>query len=103
MSGLGDNPYRMTTYPTGTYSAVSYEIGTGYISATSQNPDACYRLFGFLAQRPELFGGMPALRSQFGNPALLASVGQSALDLRVRRAHARPEYGDHFLALHGRR
>lgn len=77
---MGDNPYRMTTYPTGTYSAVSYEIGTGYISTTSQNPDACYRLFGFLAQHPELFGSMPALRSQFSNPALLANVGQSALD-----------------------
>jgi len=83
-SQMGANPYRMTTYPTGAYSAVSYEIGTGYISATSQNPDACYRLFGFLAQHPELFGSMPALRSQFSNPALLANAGQSALDFYTR-------------------
>jgi ABC-type glycerol-3-phosphate transport system substrate-binding protein len=77
-------PYRMTAYPTGALNAVSYAIGTGYISAQSQNPDACYRLFGFLAQHPELFDGMPAFRSQFSNPTLLADQGDNAVDFYTR-------------------
>ncbi len=74
------NPYQITGYPSGTYTAVSYDIGAGYIRADGQNADACYRLFGFLAQHPELFQGMPASRSQFDNPALTAAIGPNAAD-----------------------
>src|SRR5690606_9961977 len=75
--GEGDSApeYGITGYPSGTLTATAYEIGAGYISATTEHADACYRLFKFLSQHPELFDGMPALRSQFSNPALLASVG----------------------------
>jgi ABC-type glycerol-3-phosphate transport system substrate-binding protein len=75
-----ESPYALTAFPSGTYAATAYEIGAGYISATSQNADACYRLFKFLSQHPELFDGMPALRSQFSNATLLASTGQNAVD-----------------------
>ncbi len=72
--------YDITGYPSGTLTATAYEIGAGYISATTEHADPCYRLFKFLSQHPELFDGMPALRSQFSNPALLATVGQNAAD-----------------------
>lgn len=79
--GGGDgNSYHLAPYPAGTYTAASYDMGTGYISATAQNPNACYRLFQFLSQHPELFNGMPAMRSQFSNPALMATVGANAVD-----------------------
>lgn len=75
----GNNPYRRATYPSGAYTPAAYEIGAGYISATSQNPAACYRLFKFLEAHPELFDGMPANRDQFTNPTLLATEGDSAV------------------------
>lgn len=74
------NPYRLINYPSGGYNAVSYEIGAGYISATAQNPNACYRLLQFLGQHPELFNAMPASRLQFNNPALVAANGANAVD-----------------------
>ncbi len=62
--------YKLTTYPTGTdLSAVSYDITTAYISATSQNPEGCYRWISFLSQHPELLSAMPAFRSQLANVA----------------------------------
>lgn len=68
--GAGDDPYRLVTYPQGSqYTPVSYNIGTAYISAASQNPEACYRWISILAQHPELFSGMPARRSLINNPA----------------------------------
>lgn len=77
--GQQENPYGMATYPSGsTYNAVTYELHTAYISASAQNPDACYRWFAFLSQHPELFNTMPVRRSQFNNPALLASQGSDA-------------------------
>ena len=74
------NPYRLTGYPTGTLNAAAYEIGAGYISATAQSPDACYRLFQFLSQHPELFDAMPAFRTQFENPSLTATAGENAAE-----------------------
>src|SRR5690606_30509099 len=39
-----DNPYRLTLFPVGsTYSALSYDLGAGYISADTTNVEACYR------------------------------------------------------------
>lgn len=80
-----ENPYSMTTYPSGSqYNVATYELHAGYISATAQNPDACYRWFNFLAGHPELFNTMPARRSQFGSPALLASQGADAAAFYAR-------------------
>jgi ABC-type glycerol-3-phosphate transport system substrate-binding protein len=65
-----DNPYLMTTYPSGSqYTGISYDIGTAYISSTSQNPDACYRWITTVAQHPDLFMAMPARRSQLNDAA----------------------------------
>lgn len=60
-----DSNYRLTTYPTGTqYTPLSYDLGTGYISAGTQNPEACYRWLQHIAQEGDLFSAMPALQSQ---------------------------------------
>ncbi|MEO8611323.1 MAG: hypothetical protein ABI690_25730 [Chloroflexota bacterium] len=68
--------YALTTYPSGSqYNAISYDIGTGYISATSQNADACYRWLSTIAQHPELFSAMPARRSFINDSAFAASQG----------------------------
>jgi ABC-type glycerol-3-phosphate transport system substrate-binding protein len=65
-----------TTYPRGNqYTPASYVLSTAYISATAENPEACYRWLSFLAQRPELFTDMPARYSQLSDPALAASRG----------------------------
>ncbi len=73
------NNIKLTTYPNGTdYSAVSYDITTAYISATSQNPEGCYRWISFLSKHPEVLDAMPAFRSQIANAAVVQS--QSAAD-----------------------
>lgn len=67
--------YKLTTYPTGTdLSAVSYDITTAYISATSQNPEGCYRWISFLSKHPELLNAMPAFRSQLADVATVQSA-----------------------------
>jgi maltose-binding protein MalE len=72
--------YNVTTYPTGSqYTPISYSIGSAYISANAQNPDACYRLISTIAQQTELFGAMPARRSQINDPNLAASQGTSTV------------------------
>lgn len=76
-----DESYGLTTYPDGTqFNAVSYDIGTAYISSSSPYPQACYRFISAIAQSPELFDGMPARISQLNNPDVLSSQGQSAVD-----------------------
>jgi hypothetical protein len=68
--------YQIATYPTGSqYSAISYDLATAYISATTQNADACYRWIGTIARHPELFSAMPARRSFINDPAFVASQG----------------------------
>ncbi len=69
------NPYRLVSYPSGAYTGASYTIGTGYISATSQNPDACYRWLTFIAQHVDIFGAMPARLSQISDPAFAQTFG----------------------------
>lgn len=70
----GNNPYRLVTYPQGSqYTAVSYNIGTAYISAKAQNPEACYRWLSVLSRHPELFSAMPARRSLINDPAVTAN------------------------------
>lgn len=75
-SGNPENAYRLTSYPAGSqYTPVTYAIGTGYISAFTPAPDACYRWLATLAEHPELFSAMPARRSQLNNAELGASLG----------------------------
>jgi ABC-type glycerol-3-phosphate transport system substrate-binding protein len=63
-----EDAYKPTTYPRGTtFTAASYTIGTAHISATSQNPEACYRWISRIAGDPELFSAMPARRSSIAN------------------------------------
>ncbi len=70
----------ISLYPRGSkYAALSYILRTGYISATAQNPEACYRWLTTLASHPELFDAMPARRSQLHDPALAASQGKDAM------------------------
>ncbi len=56
--------YKAILFPKGSHSrAVSFSIGTGYISAHAQNPEACYRWLSTLAAHPEVLSAMPARRS----------------------------------------
>lgn len=76
----GEDAYRMTTYPSGSqYNAVSYDLGTAYISAATQNADACYRWISAIASQPELFSAMPARRSFINDPAFTASQGADTI------------------------
>ncbi|MEZ4671076.1 MAG: extracellular solute-binding protein [Anaerolineae bacterium] len=77
--------YALTTYPSGSqYNAVSFDIGTGYISADTQNPDACYRWITNLANHPELFSAMPARRLLINDPAFAASTDANTIALYQR-------------------
>jgi ABC-type glycerol-3-phosphate transport system substrate-binding protein len=70
----GSNPFRLVTYPQGSqYTALAYNVGTAYISANAQNPEACYRWLSTLSRHPELFSAMPARRSLINDPAVTAS------------------------------
>jgi ABC-type glycerol-3-phosphate transport system substrate-binding protein len=73
-NGTENDPYRLTTYPTGDqFSGATYSIGTAYVSATSQNPEACYRWLSTLSRHPELLSGMPARRSFLDDPTVTAT------------------------------
>src|SRR5262249_20419214 len=75
-----ENPYHLTTYPRGhEYTPVSYGVGAGYISSTSQNPDACYRFLSALSHHPDLLGGMPARLSILDDSEYAASQTPDAL------------------------
>jgi hypothetical protein len=70
-----ENIYGLTTYPRGSSGfPASYTVGAGYISATSLNPDACYRLLSALSRRPDLVDGMPARRSLLDDPTVQANL-----------------------------
>jgi ABC-type glycerol-3-phosphate transport system substrate-binding protein len=71
--------YKLTSYPTGTdYSAVSYDVTTAYISATSQNPEGCYRWISYLGKHPEVLDAMPAFRSQLTDVATVQSANAAS-------------------------
>jgi ABC-type glycerol-3-phosphate transport system substrate-binding protein len=73
--------YDISQFPQGTaYTAVSYDLGAGYISALSPNAEACYRFLTTLMQHSDLFGGMPVLRSEINNSALADTQGQATVD-----------------------
>ncbi|MCC7208885.1 MAG: extracellular solute-binding protein [Anaerolineae bacterium] len=67
----------MVAYPQGSaYNVAAYEITTGYISASAQNPDAAYRFLSLVARNPQLFSGMPARASLVSDPDVIAAQGQ---------------------------
>jgi ABC-type glycerol-3-phosphate transport system substrate-binding protein len=69
------------TYPQGSqYIPVSYSIGTGYISATAQNPEACYRWLSTIAGHQELFTRMPARQSLIEDPNLTSTLGETTVN-----------------------
>jgi hypothetical protein len=73
---VGPAVYKPILYPRGSqYSALSYSIGSAYISATAPNPEACYRWISTVSQHPEVFDTMPARRSLIASPVLEASQG----------------------------
>ncbi len=72
--------YKPVTYPKGTtYNAISYTIGTAYISAKSQNPEACYRFISALSKHPDLFSAMPAHRSLINDPSVVQGTDLATL------------------------
>jgi ABC-type glycerol-3-phosphate transport system substrate-binding protein len=75
------------------YTPLTFNVSTAYISATSQNPEACYRWLQTIAQHPELFTGMPARRSLIGGDALRAAQGESAVAAyqQINQVLASPE------------
>lgn len=67
-------PYRMVTFPRGTqYTGASLDISTAFISASAQNPQACYRWLSTIARHPELFSAMPARTSLLYDSAVTAT------------------------------
>lgn len=68
--------WTLALYPRGSqYNALAYEITTGYISATSQSPEAAYRFLSLVARNPQLFTGMPVRQSLVNDPAVVATQG----------------------------
>jgi len=63
------------------YNGAAYNLGAGYISAQSQNPEACYRLISMLARHPELFSAMPARHSLLTDSTFTASTDPNVLAL----------------------
>ncbi|MBZ0321262.1 MAG: extracellular solute-binding protein [Anaerolineae bacterium] len=76
-SAQAEDTTAIVSYPRGTtYNAASYNIVTGYVSATAENPAACYRWLSEIAQHPELYSAMPARTSQLSDPTITASQGE---------------------------
>lgn len=78
--GDTENPYQLTLFPVGnTYSALSYDLGAGYISANTTNVEACYRFLSSISLTPDLFDNMPARRSTINNPDLVLIRGEETV------------------------
>lgn len=69
MSSEGGNSTQgYVLFPRGSqYTPVAYVLGTGFINATAQNPEDCYRLLKKIGATPDLLLGMPVQRSQLAN------------------------------------
>ena len=89
LNPIGDLPFlgggadrevnKLITFPQGAQlNAVSFDMGTVYISASTLYPDACYRFISAMSNTPELFNEMPARRSQIKDPALAERQGTDA-------------------------
>lgn len=80
LGGQQSGDFKMTMYPRGSkYTAINYNLGTLYISATTPNPEACYRWISAVAKAPNLFGSMPARLSVINDPALVTAQGAEAV------------------------
>jgi ABC-type glycerol-3-phosphate transport system substrate-binding protein len=76
----GATPDKAVFFPTGRqFNGVAYNLGAGYISTQSQNPEACYRFISTIAQHPELFSAMPVRRSLLASAALQAATAPDVL------------------------
>jgi len=81
-SGADNDKTRVTLYPKGSkYAAITYNLGGFYISATAQNPAACYRFISKAARMPALFSAMPARRSLLTDSTLAATQGADTVAL----------------------
>jgi hypothetical protein len=73
---------KLTLYPKGNkFSAVTFSLGGFYISATAQDPQACYRFISKAAVTPALFSSMPARRSLLADPTLASTQGADTVAL----------------------
>jgi ABC-type glycerol-3-phosphate transport system substrate-binding protein len=74
--------YRLANFPRGNQLIpVAYGVGAAYIQDHAQNPEACYNWIATIAQRPDLFGGMPARLSQINDPTIMAAQGEDVTAL----------------------
>jgi ABC-type glycerol-3-phosphate transport system substrate-binding protein len=81
-TGETADTFRLANYPRGSqFTPMAFGIGAGYIRGNVQNPEACYNFIKQLAQRPDLFGGMPARVSQVNDPALSMAQGEDVVAL----------------------
>lgn len=72
--------YSLVTFPRGTqYQPVAFSLGAGYINATTQYPEACYRWLSAIVAAPEVYSAMPARRSMLDNPTLAAVLGEDVI------------------------
>jgi ABC-type glycerol-3-phosphate transport system substrate-binding protein len=72
----GQTPLHVVNFPAGRdLLPLAYSIGTAYINAKSQNPEACYQWISSVAKHPNLLSGIPARQSQLGDPAVVADQG----------------------------
>lgn len=79
--GVGsDNPLPvnqdgLVMFPAGSqYTPITYDVGAGYISASTQHAEACYRFMSFVAGRTGLMGGIPASRTLMNSPEFLGTL-----------------------------
>lgn len=71
-----ENPFRFVSWPEGNrYTPIIYSVGSGYITADSRAPEACYDLLKTIASRPDLIFGMPASMSAISDPVVTAAAG----------------------------
>jgi ABC-type glycerol-3-phosphate transport system substrate-binding protein len=75
-SGADNNSTKLVLYPKGSkFSALTFNLGGFYISATAQDPEACYRFISQASRTPALYASMPARRSLLSDPTLVATQG----------------------------
>ena len=74
------------SFPSGTYTPVTYQMGMAFIDADTLNAQPCYDWIKTIAGHPELFTGMPVRYSELENPAF--TVSQDAPVLTFYQAFA---------------
>jgi ABC-type glycerol-3-phosphate transport system substrate-binding protein len=68
------------TFPRGTqFNAVPVNVGTAYISATTQQAEGCYRFIRYVSESADLFDSMPARHSAITSQALLSARGEQTV------------------------